>query len=73
MEAEAFGATAWRPTVPVQVHYVIDDPLRNQQHVDTFAANVRCGGAPLAQYDYQTARTYSPIQTRRTSARRRPT
>lgn len=52
LPVEALGVTAWRPTVPVQMHSMIDDPLRNQQHVDAFAANVRHAGAPLEQYDY---------------------
>ncbi len=49
---DAFGVVAWPGTVPVEVHAMVGDPLREQQHVDAFAASVRQAGAPLAQYDY---------------------
>ena len=49
---EAFGAEAWPAAVPVQVHSMIGDPLRDQGQLDAFAASVRAAGAPLEQYDY---------------------
>jgi dienelactone hydrolase len=49
---EAFGAAAWPAGVPVQVHSMLGDPMRDQRQLDAFAASVRRSGAPLEQYDY---------------------
>lgn len=41
------GVEAWPAGVPVQVHYALDDPFRNQEWLDGFLADVRAAGAPL--------------------------
>ena len=52
LPVEAFGASEWPGTVPVQVHAMVGDPFRRQPEFDAFAAAVRRSGAPLAWYDY---------------------
>ena len=39
------GADAWPAAVPVQLHYAVSDPNRNQDWVDQFLAAVRASGA----------------------------
>lgn len=49
---EAFGATEWPASVPVQVHGMVNDPFRQQADIDAFARRVRESGAALALHDY---------------------
>jgi dienelactone hydrolase len=42
----------WPSSVPVQVHYMLDDPYRENDEIEAFAASVRASGAPFALYDY---------------------
>ena len=46
------GADAWPTTVPVQLHYAVADPKRNQDWVDQFLAAVRASGAPAEFQEY---------------------
>ncbi|MGW0732124.1 dienelactone hydrolase family protein [Streptomyces sp. NPDC002851] len=48
----AFGASAWPEDVPVQVHYAADDPFREQELIDAFAASVRDSGASYEFFEY---------------------
>jgi len=46
------GWKVWPASVPVQVHFAEQDPLRVQQVIDAFAARVRKSGASFRQCDY---------------------
>jgi dienelactone hydrolase len=46
------GWTSWPATVPVQVHFAEQDPLRNEKIIATLADRVRASGAAFQQYDY---------------------
>lgn len=46
------GASEWPADVPVQVHYAADDPFRNQERIDAFAAAVRESGAGYDFFEY---------------------
>lgn len=52
LPVEAFGAQTWPGTVPVQVHYAADDPFREQESIDAFAAAVRNSGAAYEFFEY---------------------
>lgn len=47
MPLAMLGAGQWPAAVPVQIHYAVDDPFRNQDWIDAFIAEVRTAGAPL--------------------------
>lgn len=47
-----FGVEAWPGTVPVQVHYATDDPYREQDELQAFAAAVQSSGAPYVLFEY---------------------
>jgi dienelactone hydrolase len=42
----------WPATVPVQVHFMRDDPYREQAEIDGMAADVRAAGAPFELFEY---------------------
>ena len=42
----------WPSTVPVQVHYSVGDPFREQEELDSFAGSVKESGAAYALYEY---------------------
>lgn len=46
------GADAWPAGVPVQLHYAVSDPNRNQDWVDQFLAVVRASGAEAELHEY---------------------
>jgi dienelactone hydrolase len=46
------GADAWPAVVPVQLHYAVSDPNRNQDWVDQFLAAVRASGADAEFHEY---------------------
>jgi dienelactone hydrolase len=46
------GADAWPAAVPVQLHYAVSDPNRNQDWVDQFLAAVRASGADAEFHEY---------------------
>lgn len=46
------GWQAWPGTVPVQVHFGEEDPLRSQPVIDDLAAAVRRSGANFDEYVY---------------------
>jgi dienelactone hydrolase len=46
------GADAWPAAVPVQLHYAVSDPNRNQDWVDQFLAAVRASGADVEFHEY---------------------
>lgn len=46
------GAEEWPAGVPAQIHYCEDDPLRNQEWLDSVASAVRAAPAELEQFDY---------------------
>ena len=43
---------AWPATVPVQVHFMRDDPFREQAEIDGMAADVRSAGARFELFEY---------------------
>jgi dienelactone hydrolase len=47
----AFGLEAW-PAVPVQVHYVENDPLVEVDQIRALETAVRATGAPIEVYAY---------------------
>lgn len=49
---EAFGASEWPATVPVQSHSMLNDPFRDQVHVDASLATARRSGARVDHFDY---------------------
>jgi len=46
------GLDTWPATVPVQVHFMRDDPFRDQGEIDGMAADVRAAGAPFELFEY---------------------
>src|SRR3712207_6000004 len=46
------GADTWPATVPVQLHYAVSDPNRDQDWVEQFLAAVRASGAPAEFHEY---------------------
>jgi len=48
----AMGLETWPATVPVQVHFMQDDPFRDQAEIDGMAADVRSAGAPFELFEY---------------------
>ena len=49
------GLDAWPATVPVQVHFMRDDPFREQAEIDGMAADVRAAGARFELFEYDGA------------------
>jgi dienelactone hydrolase len=49
---ELFGAEAWPPSVPVQVHYGAQDPFRHEESVRQFGVDVKESGAKYEYFDY---------------------
>lgn len=49
---DLIGVGQWPGTVPVQIHYAVGDPFRQQAGIDGFVAQVRASGARLEIYDY---------------------
>ncbi len=49
------GSLIWPPSTPVQVHYGVDDPFREQAWVDSLADTVRSSGAAFQLYEYPIA------------------
>ncbi len=47
------GADSWPAAVPVQLHYAVSDPKRNQDWVDQLLAAVRASGAPAELHEYE--------------------
>ncbi|HWE64599.1 MAG TPA: dienelactone hydrolase family protein [Chloroflexota bacterium] len=45
----------WPATVPVQVHFMRDDPFREQEAIDGMATDVRAAGAPFELFEYDGA------------------
>lgn len=46
------GWKTWPATVPVQVHFAEQDPLRNEAVIDALATRVRASGASFQHHDY---------------------
>ena len=46
------GIDRWPAGVPVQIHYTVDDPFRNQQWIDAVERLVRSSGAAVHLWDY---------------------
>lgn len=46
------GVETWPQGVPAQIHYALDDPLRNQEWIDAVAEQVRAV-ATLEVFDYE--------------------
>lgn len=46
------GASVWPAHVPVQLHYAVSDPHRNQEWVDQFLGAVRASGARADHHEY---------------------
>jgi dienelactone hydrolase len=46
------GAESWPAAVPVQLHYAVADPNRDQDWVDQFLAAVRASGAVAEFHEY---------------------
>jgi dienelactone hydrolase len=49
------GLDAWPATVPVQVHFMRDDPFREQAEIDGMEADVRAAGARFELFEYDGA------------------
>jgi dienelactone hydrolase len=49
---EDLEVPSWPATVPVQVHYALDDPYREQEELEPFEAAVRASGAGFELFDY---------------------
>jgi len=45
----------WPADVPVQVHYALDDPYREQDELESFQGSVIASGAEFELYDYPIA------------------
>jgi dienelactone hydrolase len=51
-QLEGVTAPSWPRAVPVQVHYMTDDPFREQEELDGFEQDVRGAGAAFRLYEY---------------------
>ena len=51
----AIGVERWPASVPVQLHYGIEDPWRDHASVDALRDAVRRSGAPFEGFDYPVA------------------
>lgn len=49
---EMLGADGWPSDVPVQTHYMSNDPFRQQEWVDSLVSAVTACGARIEVYDY---------------------
>ena len=49
---DILGARLWPAEVPVQLHYGVSDPNRNQDWVDQFLAAVRASGGGTEFHEY---------------------
>ncbi len=47
------GVEAWPEGVPAQIHYTLEDPLRNQEWIDAVAERVRAAPAAVEVFDYE--------------------
>ena len=47
------GVEAWPRGVPAQIHYALDDALRNQEWIDAVAERVRAASASVELFDYE--------------------
>ena len=48
----ALELDTWPATVPTQVHFMRDDPFRNQAEIDGLAADVRAAGGRFELFEY---------------------
>ena len=48
----ALGLDTWPATVPAQVHFMRDDPFRDQAEIDGMAADVRAAGGRFELFEY---------------------
>ena len=54
---------AWQADVPVQVHYALDDPYREQDELESFQGAVRASGAGVELYgEVEMNRADSPVE-----------
>jgi len=51
-QVEGADVGAWPGSIPVQVHYTIDDPFRDGDEVAGFERDVLAAGAPFTLHDY---------------------
>ncbi|MGQ0575259.1 MAG: dienelactone hydrolase family protein [Pseudonocardia sp.] len=49
---EMLGADAWPARVPVQIHYAVDDPFRQEGWAESVADAARAAGGEVEQLDY---------------------
>ena len=49
------GLETWPASVPVQVHFMRDDPFREQAEIDGMAADVRAAGGRFELFEYDGA------------------
>jgi dienelactone hydrolase len=49
---QVLGVATWPATVPVQVHFMRDDPYREQAEIDGMAADVRAAGGRFELFEY---------------------
>jgi dienelactone hydrolase len=52
---QVMGLETWPATVAAQVHFMRDDPYRDQAEIDGMAADVRAAGAPFELFEYDGA------------------
>jgi acetyl esterase/lipase len=51
----AMGLDTWPSSVPVQVHFMREDPFREQAEIEGLEAEVRAAGAPFELFEYDGA------------------
>ena len=52
MDPAMINVTRWPTTVPVQVHYTVSDPFRDQGEIDSLERLVNQSGASFELFDY---------------------
>ena len=50
--AASIGATSWPVGVPVQIHFALGDPGRNQEWIDDLGSLIRSSGSTCDVFDY---------------------
>jgi hypothetical protein len=52
LSLHVMGLDTWPATVHAQVHFMRDDPFRDQAEIDGMGADVRAAGAPFELFEY---------------------
>jgi dienelactone hydrolase len=52
LSLEMLGVSAWPSGVPAQIHYMLEDPFRQQESIDAVSKAIHLAEAPVEIFDY---------------------